>query len=109
VLVALVILSIGVLGSLGTMALAWRADRAGAHLAAVAQSTGSLLDSLRGVTVAPGGSCAGAAAGRDSSEGADLRWSRRPARGGQEVTVALSISLLSSVSLDTVWSFLPCD
>lgn len=109
VLIALVIFSVGVLGTLGAMALAWRADLAGETMAAAARVAGSVLDSLRGTVASAGGSCASLSAGRDSSNRVEVDWLLRPTRGGQEITLVLSWPLPQAQSSDTAWSFLPCE
>jgi hypothetical protein len=108
-LVALVVFAVGVLGAAATIALALRAEAAGAHAATAARLAGTVLDSLRGVLDAQGGRCSAVASGSAmGTPGTGARWEVSPAVGGQEVNLVLSFPSVGRVSAETAWTFLPC-
>lgn len=107
-LVALLVLGVGALGAVGTMALAWRVEAAGDRAALVARLGGSALDSLRGVVAAGEGRCAALSGGVSDDRGARAIWVLTPSAAGQEVRLALSFRSLAGTSTDSAWTFIPC-
>lgn len=108
-LVALIVFAVGVLGTAGAMALAWRAETAGERAALAARLGGSLLDSLRGVVVADGGRCDGlSGGGSDGPRGIRATWSVVPSAAGRETILTLSFRSLAGTATDTAWTFIPC-
>jgi Tfp pilus assembly protein PilV len=108
-LIALVVLTIGILGSAGTMGLAVRAVHTGAAAATAARLVVSLRDSLESLVRATGGSCAALAGG--SSAGAHAvraTWRAAGGRGGQEIELTVTRFALRHGAADTVRMFIPC-
>lgn len=107
ILVALVLLGVGVLGGLGSLALAWRTALNGDHLAASARQGALVVDSLRAGLAASGGHCGAIGAGRDSGAAGTLTWLAAPAPRGLALTLQYRYATIP-VSGDTGWSFFPC-
>lgn len=108
ILVALVLLGVGVLGGLGSVALAWRTALNGDRLAASARQGSLVLDSLRAGLDAAGGLCGAIADGRDSGTSGTLAWVVAPVPRGLSVTLQARYATIP-VSGDTGWTFLPCE
>ncbi len=109
VLIALVVLSTGVLGTLGTMALAWRTQRSAERLALATRTTASVFDSLRAAVLAGGRECAVLSPGRMAGPAVDASWTALPVPGGRRITLTLSYLPEGLRRPDSAWTLLPCD
>ena len=108
VMIALVLLGVGVLGGLGSIALAWRTALNGERLAASARRSSTVIDSLEASLAAAGGRCAAVGSGRDSAGSGTLAWSAVPAGGGISLTLDARYATIPA-SGDSGWTWLRCE
>lgn len=108
IMVALVLLGVGVLGGLGSVALAWRTALNGERLAASARQGSMVLDSLQASLAAAGGHCAGITSGHDSAASGMLAWVPAPVTRGLSLTLETRYATVPA-SADTGWTFFPCE
>lgn len=105
-LMALVLLSIGLLSATGTVGAAARLMRAGDMSATAARRLVSIADSLRGTVTRSAGSCA-AIGGGISDEGAlELAWSVATVPGGRDIE--LTVGYAGRAHRDTVVAHVAC-
>ena len=108
-LVALLVLSVGLLGAAGTMALAWRAEAAGERAGLAAGLAGWVLDSLQAHTLSDQGRCDGLRSGSATGDrGTRANWAATPSRGGREIRLTLVYRSLVATATDSGWEFIPC-
>ena len=108
-LIALVVFTIGALGSVGTVALGLRTAAEGAAAASSARLAAGVLDSLRAEVESGGKQCSVVSAG--SSHGphqVESRWQLTALPGGQQVELLVHYRAARGDHVDTLRDFLPC-
>lgn len=106
---ALVVFTVGALGSVGTVALGLRTAAEGVAAASSARLAASVLDSLRGELESAGRQCRAITAG--SSQGlhrVESRWQLTVMPGGQQVELLARYPAARGAHVDTLRDFLPC-
>lgn len=108
-LVALTILTAGILGAAGTVAMSLRAAHRGDQTARGVRLSGEVMARIRSRIAGTGGACGSLAPGTlESPGGVSVRWSLQPERGGQVVLMEISYPPAGARSQDSLWSFVQC-
>ncbi|HTS89812.1 MAG TPA: hypothetical protein VMG41_15065 [Gemmatimonadales bacterium] len=109
-LVAVTLVSVGVLGALGTLSAAIRLGHRGDHAAAGARLLVETMGRLQADLGRANGRCAPLAGDGAvwAGSGERVDWSLVPVAGGLTVRLTLAYPTESREVSDTSWSFLPC-
>ena len=109
-LIALTLVSVGLLGALGTFSAAIRLGHRGDHAAAGARLLVDAMGRLRAGLERANGRCAPLAGDGVvwAASGERVDWSLDPVAGGLTVRLTLAYPTESREVSDTSWSFLPC-
>lgn len=108
-LIALLVFSIGALGSVGTVALSLRTAQEGTAATAVARRAASVLDSLRAAVASPGAPCSGVTAGAVTTTAGEVRWQLAPATGGRLIDLQASYPTVRGLRVDSLRGYLRCE
>jgi hypothetical protein len=108
-LIALTVLSAGVLGAAGTVALSLRASRDGDEAAQAAWLAGYAMTEIHARLDAAGGRCDAALSGTlEGTGGRSVRWSLQPLPRGRQILIEISYSTVRAQRRDSLWSFVRC-
>jgi hypothetical protein len=108
-LVALTILTAGILGAVGTVAINLRAAHHSDLTSRGVRLAGEVMARIRSGIDRAGGVCASLSAGTlESTAGVSVRWSLLPERGGRAVLMEISYPSAGGRSQDSLWSFVRC-
>lgn len=105
-LVALVLLSIGVLSAAGTVGASARLLRTGDEETAAARRVLSIVDSLRAAVARGGGTCASLSSGSAQDRGIEVNWATGAAASG--AAVELTVAYPGRAHRDTVATRIGC-
>jgi hypothetical protein len=108
-LIALTVLSAGVLGAAGTVALSLRASLDGDEAARAARLARDAVTDIHARLDAAGGGCAAALSGTvEGTRGQGARWSLLPAPRGRRILIEISYATAVTQRRDSFWSFVRC-
>jgi hypothetical protein len=108
-LVALTMLTAGILGAAGTVATGIRTAHRGDQTSRGVRLSGDVMARIHAGIAGAGGACGSLAPGTlESLVGPSVRWSVQPQRGGRMVLMAISYPPAGARSQDSLWSFVRC-